>query len=110
MNEFSREYTEESFWDKLMKFARNAGKEIIERALTLYYTLQDEDTPKWAKSVIIGTLGYFVLPADAIPDLTPMVGFSDDLGAIVSAFAIVAANIKQDHINQAQEKLQLWFG
>ncbi|MFP4527308.1 MAG: YkvA family protein [Candidatus Kapaibacterium sp.] len=110
MQNIDNEFSEKSFWNKLTRFARNAGRELIERALALYFTLKDEDTPKWAKTVIVGALGYFILPTDAIPDLTPLVGFSDDLGAIVSAFAIVAAHVKQEHINKAQEKLQLWFG
>ena len=50
-----------------------AGKEVIEKALILYYCLQDDDTPAWAKTTIIGALGYFISPIDAIPDLVPVV-------------------------------------
>lgn len=28
--------------------------------------------------MIIGTLGYFIVPLDAIPDMTPVVGYGDD--------------------------------
>lgn len=106
---FSKEYKESSFWEKIKTYAIDAGKDVIEKALTLYYCLLDADTPVWAKTVIVSVLGYFIVPVDAIPDLTPVVGFSDDLGALVSALAIVAAHIKPEHKTKAQEKLKDWF-
>ncbi|MGJ3196969.1 DUF1232 domain-containing protein [Peribacillus castrilensis] len=37
----------------------------------MFYTLQKPTTPAWAKTVIVGALGYFILPIDLIPDLIP---------------------------------------
>ncbi len=34
-------FSEESFWGKLKKFALTAGREVVEKALTLYYTAQN---------------------------------------------------------------------
>jgi len=110
IKDYSREYEEESFWQKVRTYAITAGKVVIEKALVLYYCLQDPNTPKWAKSVIIGALGYFIMPLDAIPDLTPIVGFSDDLGALACAMAIVAVHITTKHQEKAREKLNKWFG
>ena len=67
---YSDKYSEESFWQKVGKFALVAGKKVIEIALTLYYCLKDPDTPKRAKATITGALGYFIWPLDAIPDLS----------------------------------------
>ncbi len=108
-DDFSKEYEESSFWEKIKNFAVDAGKDVIEKALTLYYCFLDHDTPAWAKTVIISTLGYFIVPIDAIPDLTPVAGYSDDLGALVSALAVVAAHIKTEHKTKAEEKLNDWF-
>ncbi len=110
--DYSNEYSEESFWKKAKQFAIVAGKEIIEKALILYYCLIDPDTPARAKTIITGALGYFISPVDAIPDTTPIVGYSDDLGvlAIVLSLAIVAAHIKPEHKKKAQEKIKVWFG
>jgi len=108
-NEYSAQFSEESFWDKLKNFAIKAGKEVIEKALALYYCLQDKDTPVWAKTVIVGALGYFISPIDAIPDALPVVGFSDDLGVLVLALASVAAHIKEEHKKKAQEAIKQWF-
>lgn len=108
-DDFSKEYEESSFWEKVKDFAVDAGQDVIEKALTLYYCFLDRDTPAWAKTVIISTLGYFILPVDAIPDLTPAAGYSDDLGALIYALAIVAIHIKPEHKIKAQEKLNDWF-
>jgi uncharacterized membrane protein YkvA (DUF1232 family) len=104
------EYTEDSFWDKVKAHALEAGRELIEKALTLYYCLQDRDTPKWAKTVIVGALAYFIWPADAIPDYIAAVGFTDDLGAVAAALATVVSHVKQGHVDRARSKLRNWFG
>ena len=108
-DDFSKEYSEDSFWAKVKDFAIKAGKEVIEKALILYYCLQDSDTPAWAKAAIIAALGYFISPIDAIPDLIPVVGFADDLGVLAAALATVAVYIKEEHKEQAQEKIKIWF-
>ncbi len=106
---FSTQYSEATFWKKMKCFASKAGKEVLEKALILYYCMKDPDTPPRAKTVIMGALGYFILPLDAVADITPVVGFSDDLGALVLAFTIVIAHIKPEHKEQANEQLKEWF-
>lgn len=103
-------YSEASFWDKVKHFARQAGIEVIEKALWLYYAAQRPDTPKWAKTVIFGALAYFISPMDAIPDLTPLVGFSDDLGALAAALSMVAVYIDDSVKQSSAQKLAAWFG
>lgn len=103
-------YSEQSFWGKLKKFATQAGQQVVERALILYYAAQRPETPAWAKMVIYSSLAYFVLPTDAVPDFTPFVGYSDDLGAILSALAAVATSITPEVKEEARQKTQEWFG
>ncbi len=86
-DDFSKHYSESSFWDKLLHYAKQAGREVVHKALILYYVGNDPATPVWAKGVIAAALGYFIFPIDAIPDLTPFIGYADDLGAIVAAMA-----------------------
>lgn len=102
-------YEEKSFLKKVTKFAVKAGKEVIEKALTLYFCLNDPDTPPQAKMVIAGALVYFVNPMDAIADVVPLAGFADDLGAIASATAIVAIHIKPVHKTKAKERIKALF-
>lgn len=107
---YGEAYSEEGFWDKVVRYARQAGKEVIERALQLYYAAQSPDTPKWAKGVIYGALGYFIVPLDAIPDLTPVVGYADDLGVLAAALATVALYVTPEIKAKAKAKIQEWFG
>ena len=109
MVEHEAEYSEQSFWDKLKNYAITAGREVVEKALTLYYCHRDADTPAWARRVIVGALAYFILPTDAIPDLIPGAGYTDDLGALALALTILATHVKQDHIRQARVTLERWF-
>jgi uncharacterized membrane protein YkvA (DUF1232 family) len=106
---YDREYSDDGFWLKLRRFAKVAGQEIVERALCLYYAAQRPDAPAWAKAIIYSALGYLILPLDAIPDLTPAVGFGDDLGALMLAVATVASYIDQGVRDHASEKLRDWF-
>jgi len=103
-------YSAPRLWQTLKKAAASAGRKTLLVALTLFYCLQDKDTPTWAKGVIIGALGYLVLPTDMIPDILPGVGYGDDWGAIVAALGTVAAYIKDEHKNKALAQIQRLLG
>lgn len=107
---YEKDFSDEGFWDKLTRYAKKAGKNVIEPALKMYYAAQDPETPIWAKGVIYGALGYFISPIDAIPDVAPIVGYTDDLTVVAAALAAVAANIKDEHVEKAKEKMRQWFG
>ena len=109
-NEYEQAFSDRGFWDKLKHYARSAGREVVEKTLLLYYAMQEEKAPAWAKATIAGALGYFIVPLDAIPDLTPAAGYADDLGVLVLAIAAVAAYINDDVRAKAEEKMRAWFG
>lgn len=79
---YGKQYSEKSFWSKLGKHAKDAGKKVIYSGLVLYYTLENPNIPMKAKATIYGALGYLISPIDAIPDFVPIVGYSDDLGVL----------------------------
>jgi uncharacterized membrane protein YkvA (DUF1232 family) len=108
--DYAENYDEAGFQRKLTGAARAAGREVVEKALVLYYVLGDPATPTRARNVIVGALGYFILPTDAVPDFLPGVGYTDDLGALVLALGIVAAHIRPEHLQKAREKTEGWFG
>ena len=109
-NEYEEAFSERGFWDKLKTYAKSAGKEVVEKALLLYYAAQEEKAPKWAKATIAGALGYFIVPLDAIADFTPAVGYADDLGVLVLAIAAVATYINDDVRARTAARMQAWFG
>lgn len=108
--DFSRHYSEDGFWKKVLQYGKKAGVKVTYAALLLFYTAQKPTTPLKAKTTIFGALGYFILPIDLIPDLTPAVGYADDLTAVITALLIVAAYIDSETKQQAKNKIVDWFG
>lgn len=109
-NEYEAAFSENRFWRKLKQYAKSAGREVVEKALLLYYAAQEEKAPKWAKATIAGALGYFIVPLDAIADLTPAVGYADDLGVLALAIAAVATYINEDVRVKTANRMSSWFG
>lgn len=103
------DYSAPRFWDKLAAFGRAAGREVMEKALWLYYAAERPETPKWAKATVYGALAYFILPADAVPDLTPLAGFTDDLAVLAFAVATIGAHIDACVKARTTETLSRWF-
>ena len=83
---------------------------MVEKALLLFYAAQEEKAPAWAKATIAAALGYFIVPLDAVADLTPAVGYADDLGVLVLAIAAVSRYINEDVRNKTASKMRAWFG
>ena len=84
-SEYGQHYSEEAFWRKLGDMPRTAGLAVVERAVTLYVILTDRATPAWVRLLVIGALGYFIWPLDAVPDVIPAVGLADDASALLLA-------------------------
>ncbi|MDG3043205.1 YkvA family protein [Bacillus sp. B6(2022)] len=95
---------------KVKKTAQKAGVSLVYAVLLLYYTLQKPEVPVKAKTLIIGALGYFILPIDLIPDTLVGIGYTDDLGAITFALLQVAMYIDDDVKGKAKDRLGKWFG
>lgn len=107
--QFRKHYSDDSFWAKLGRYAKTAGRQTVESSLQLYYASLAPQTPGWAKGVIYGALGYFISPIDVIPDLIPG-GYTDDLGILAAALAAVAMHITPEIRARAAEKIRDWFG
>jgi uncharacterized membrane protein YkvA (DUF1232 family) len=106
----SDNFDENGFWAKVARYAKVAGREVVEKALWLYYAAQRPETPMWAKTMVFGALTYFVVPVDVIPDMLPVVGYTDDLGVLAAAVATLAVYINQDVKALAASKMHDWFG
>lgn len=60
--------------------------------------------------MIIGALGYFILPADFVPDFIPFFGYSDDLSALAGGLVAVAMYVDAEVKQKSKDKLHVWFG
>lgn len=106
---YAKAYSETKLVEKIVKFAKAFGIKTIYVVLLLFYVLQQSSTPKWAKSLIIGALGYFIFPLDAVPDLIPFFGQLDDWALLLAALGVVAIFIEEDSKSKAKAKLHVWF-
>lgn len=91
------------FWPKL---ARTAGRLPFARdLLSVWYCARDPETPPAAKGLMLGALAYFVLPADAVPDILAGVGFTDDAAVIAAVVSMLGAHLKPRHRDAARQAL-----
>jgi uncharacterized membrane protein YkvA (DUF1232 family) len=91
------------FWPKLRRFA--ARLPFAEDLLAAYFCAFDRSTPRRVQFALIGALAYFVLPFDFIPDMLPLVGFTDDAAVLATAIRLVAVHISPRHREAARRVL-----
>jgi uncharacterized membrane protein YkvA (DUF1232 family) len=78
---------------------------FAEDLLAAWVCTRDPSTPRRVKLTLLAALGYFVLPLDALPDVMPLLGFTDDAAVIAAALAAVAGSITPQHREKAKEML-----
>jgi uncharacterized membrane protein YkvA (DUF1232 family) len=110
IEKYQENYSESGLQRKIKSVARWAGAKVMYAVLLLYYVLQSPTISKADKGKIYGALGYFILPTDLVVDFLPIVGYSDDLAALMIALHAVATNITPEVKAQAKAKLSKWFG
>ncbi len=108
-NKFSKYYSEKSLWKKIKRFSKSAGVRVVYAVLLLFYVMTDKNTSTKSRVMIAAALGYFIFPADAIFDLTPIIGYSDDLGVLLFALTQIAANITPEIKEKSRNKIYEWF-
>lgn len=92
-----------SFWRALKRVARNAP--FAEDLVAAFLCVKDPATPPRVRYLLLAALGYFILPIDAIPDILPIIGFSDDIAILTATLVAVAGSITPEHRNKAREIL-----
>jgi uncharacterized membrane protein YkvA (DUF1232 family) len=102
-NEDGERTLRRNFWRKAQRVA--AQIPFAEDLLAVYYCAFDRATPRHVQLSLIGALAYFVMPADAIPDVLPVLGFTDDAAVLAAAIKLVADHIRPQHREAARDKL-----
>jgi uncharacterized membrane protein YkvA (DUF1232 family) len=93
----------DEFWPKMKAVA--AKVPFAEDALAAYYCTLDRDTPLRVRGTLLAALAYFVMPLDFLPDIMPVLGFTDDAAVLMAAFQMISANIKPEHRDAARAAL-----
>ncbi|NPU14078.1 DUF1232 domain-containing protein [Bradyrhizobium sp. 83002] len=73
--------------------------------LAAYYCAFDKETPRHVQVALLGALAYFILPFDFLPDVMPVLGFTDDAAVLATAIRMVASHITPDHRAAARAAL-----
>lgn len=89
LSDYGDNYSDSGFWNKVKKL----GKKVLKPALQLYYVMKESSTPLDTKGLIIGALGYLILPIDLIPDFIPAAGYTDDLAALLAVVKMCKEHI-----------------
>lgn len=94
------ERVRKTFWIKLKRLATKLP--FAEDLLAAYYCAFDRETPRHVQISLLGAIAYFVLPFDFIPDLLPVLGFTDDAAILATAIRMVSSYIRPDHREAAK--------
>lgn len=91
------------FWPTMKKAARYVpfSRDVV----AAYCCATDPQTPRRVRGVLLAALAYFVLPLDIIPDFLAVVGFSDDVAVLATAFRMIQSHIKDSHYEAADRAL-----
>lgn len=90
-----RDSVRKQFWSKLKRLAVKLP--FAEDLLAAYYCAFDRQTPRHVQAALLGAIAYFVLPFDFVPDMLPILGFTDDAAVLATALRMVASHITPDH-------------
>lgn len=105
-SDYVRYYSDKDFVKKLKRIAIKVGSKVLLPALQLYYLMGSKEVPFKAKTLIIGALGYLILPIDLVPDILPMIGFTDDLSALVMVLHTLNKYLTPEINRQAKEQTE----
>src|SRR4029079_5917219 len=99
-----RESVRKRFWIKLKRVASQLP--FAEALLAAYYCAFDRQTPRHVQATLLGAIAYFILPFDFIPDMMPLLGFTDDAAVLATAIRMVATHIRPEHREAARAALK----
>ena len=105
-----KHYSDKKFLNKLKNFGGGLGYKVMQAAATLFVALRSPDMPKANKLIVLGALGYFILPLDIIADFLPLVGLTDDAFVILTALSKVYMSITDDMKLEAKNMVDTKFG
>lgn len=75
-----RDFEEVGFLNKI----KTVSYELALYACELYCVAKHKDCPLKVRAAILAALAYFVSPIDVIPDLIPILGYTDDLAVLTA--------------------------
>ena len=109
LKSYEKYFSESELWQKVGKFGKTMGATVLYPVLLLYNLLKSGDVDLKEKAMIIGTLGYVILPLDLLPDTLPF-GFSDDELGLLAAITALASCLSNEIQEASKDQLRNLLG
>jgi len=87
----------------LQRWRAQAGRFQLEMFI-LYLACRDSRTPRSARTLAMGIVGYALSPIDLIPDPVPLIGYLDDVGVLLLGLAILPRMIPSTIMTDCRTK------
>ena len=110
INKYRKAFKAAKLFKNIPKYVKALGVQTVYMVLLLYNAFHRKETPHWAKKIILGTLGYLITPIDTIPDLTPFIGYTDDLGILSFGLVTISCYVNEAVKSDSRKQLGKWFG
>lgn len=105
-----KSFSQTKLFEKIGLATKSAGIIVIYPALVLYYLFQDKNVPTRSKTMIVAALAYFIFPIDSIPDITPIIGYSDDIGVLYVTIMQLVKYVTPELLQKVKTRIADWFG
>ena len=105
-----KHYSDDKFIKKVQSNGLQLGFKALHAATTLFVALKSPQMPNAQKLIILGALGYLILPIDLIADFLPVIGLADDAIIIIKAVMSVYSHVDDSMEQEAHMLLKKWLG
>lgn len=102
----AKHFNANAFVSKITKSVKYLSTETIYYSFLLFEVIQSRKVSQADALIIIGALGYLILPVDLIPDFIPVVGFADDAALILKAVSKIHSSIDEEVKSLATERMR----
>lgn len=105
LTKYNKHLSESKFSSKLTGLAKRAGRKLLYPAMLLYNMYKSDKVSLKDKAIVVGALGYFILPGDLIADIIPILGFTDDIAVMTLAIRSLRKSITPEIKNAARQSV-----
>ena len=110
LNKYQKHFSQSGFSSKVLKVAKRVGSKLLYPVFVLYNAYKSKEVSVKDKAIIIGALGYFILPKDLISDFLPIIGFTDDFAVLTLAIRSLRKSITPEIKEAARQSLNKLLG
>jgi uncharacterized membrane protein YkvA (DUF1232 family) len=109
-NKYKSRFSVKKFTGDLPGKAKSFSIKAVYKLLLMFHAYKRQETPAWAKHIVVGTLGYVLTPIDMLPDLTPLLGYTDDISVLAYGLVMISCYINEEVQEKALQGTRKIYG